>query len=154
MAVTFPLMMGAHKKTTQPLVPLTTTATLEGIGVLLVDDDELIRVSLQRLLESRCATVRAVGSASEAIAAFREEKPDVIVSDIGMPEENGHSLIRRLRALELPGAARVPAVALTGHRRAEDRREAIRAGFQIHVSKPVDPEELVTIIATFAGRIC
>jgi CheY-like chemotaxis protein len=146
-------MMGDHKKTTGPLIPLTTTATLENVRVLLVEDDTLVRASIQRILEGRRAVVDAVASAREAVAAFEAEKPDVIVSDIGMPEESGHTLMRRLRALESPGTPRIPAVALTGHRRAEDRLEAVRAGFQIHVSKPVDPDELLTIIATFAGRI-
>lgn len=153
MAVTFIPKMSDRKKTTQPLIPLTTTATLEGIRILLVDDDERVRISLQRVLEGRRATVSVAGSASEAVKSFCAEKPDIIVSDIGMPEENGHTLMRRLRSLEAPGDRRIPAVALTGHRQTEDRREAMQAGFQIHVSKPVDPEELVTIVATFAGRI-
>lgn len=147
------LAMSVSKKTTQSLIPLTTTATLEGIRILLVDDDEVVRASLQRVLEGRHATVHSAASASEAVAAFRAEKPDIIVSDIGMPEEDGHTLMRRLRALESAGDRRIPAVALTGHRQTEDRREAMQAGYQIHVSKPVDPEELVTIVATFAGRI-
>ncbi len=145
-------MEGDKPPRSGPLVPLTTTASLEGIRVLLVEDDEMVRIGLQRILEGRKATVRAVGSAIEAIAAFSAERPDVIVSDIGLPEESGHSLIRRLRAVETTGAPRVPAVALTGHRRTEDRLAAIQAGFQIHVSKPVDPEEFLTIVATFAGR--
>ncbi len=134
------------------LLPLKTTASLEGVRVLLVEDDPTLRDVLRVVLEMRKATVQAVGSASEAIAAFSVEKPDVIVSDIGLPEESGHSLIRKLRALESPGFPRIPAVALTGFDQTKDRLAAIGAGFQIHVSKPVAPDELVTIVATFAGR--
>ncbi len=146
--------MGASdSKRTGALVPLTTDATLEGIRVLVVDDDADVRGFLRAVLEDRKATVEVASSVAEAVAAFTAKKPDVIVSDIGMPEESGHSLIRRLRALEIRGVPRVPAIALTGHNRAEDRLDAIRAGFQIHVSKPVESEEFLTIVATFAGRL-
>lgn len=146
------MQMSLDKNRSRPLVPLTTTASLEGIRVLIVEDDTLVRRSLQRVLEGRNATVQAVGSASEALEAFDAQLPDIIVSDIGMPEESGHTLMRRLRALE-PAGSRIPAIALTGHLATEDRLEAMRAGFQIHVSKPVDPEEFLTIVATLAGRI-
>jgi CheY-like chemotaxis protein len=136
----------------ETLVPLTSNVSLEGVYILLVDDDPNVRAALTRVLEERKAIVQPASSAAEAIAAFKNRKPDLIVSDIGMPEEDGHVLIRKLRELEAASGGRVPAVALTGHGRTEDRFAAMRAGFQIHVSKPVATDEFLTIVATLAGR--
>jgi CheY-like chemotaxis protein len=79
-------------------------------------------------------------------------RPDVLVSDIGMPNEDGYTLIRQLRALSADQGGEVPAIALTAYARAEDRMRSIRAGFQMHVPKPVEPAELITMIASLAGR--
>ncbi len=83
---------------------------------------------------------------------LQAERPDVLVSDIGMPNEDGYTLIRRVRALGAERGGNVPAVALTAYARAEDRMRAIRAGFQMHVPKPVEPAELITMVASLAGR--
>jgi CheY-like chemotaxis protein len=93
-----------------------------------------------------------VSSAAEAMATVHDTSPpSVIISDIGMPEQDGYDLIKQMRAL--PGdAGRVPAVALTALARAEDRKRALSAGYQRHVSKPVDPAELVAVVASVAGR--
>jgi signal transduction histidine kinase/ActR/RegA family two-component response regulator len=125
---------------------------LGGLRILVVDDEVDARILARRVLEERGAEVLAVSSAAEALAALdADHEVSVMVSDIGMPEQDGYDLIRQMRAL--PGSAgRVPAVALTALARSEDRRRALLAGYQTHVSKPVDPAELVAVIASLAGR--
>jgi signal transduction histidine kinase/ActR/RegA family two-component response regulator len=121
--------------------------TLRGLRVLVVDDEPDARALTRRVLEERGAHVVTVGSALEALAVVGSDvAPSVVVSDIGMPDQDGYDLIRKMRAL--PGlAGRIPAVALTALARTEDRQRALLAGYQTHVSKPVDPEELVAVIA-------
>ena len=126
--------------------------SLAGVKVLVVDDEPDARALVRRLLEGRQATVRTAGSAAEALAQIAAERPDVLVSDIGMPREDGYSLIRRVRALAVEAGGAVPAVALTAYARAEDRMKAVLAGFQMHVAKPVEPAELLTMVASLAGR--
>ncbi len=92
------------------------------------------------------------GSVAEALASIRDERFDVLVSDIGMPEEDGYALIRRVRALTAERGGAIPAVALTAYARSEDRMKAVMAGFQMHVTKPVEPAELLTMVASLAGR--
>ena len=89
-------------------------------------------------------------SAAEGLARVIADKPDVIVSDIGMPGEDGYAFIRRVRALPPEQGGRTPAAALTAYARAEDRRQAMKAGFEMHIPKPVEPSELLTIVATLA----
>jgi CheY-like chemotaxis protein len=125
---------------------------LRGVNVLLVEDDATARELATRVLADSGATIDARASAADAIEAFRLRRPDVIVSDIGMPDEDGYSLIQRIRTLSPPGDAAVPAVALTALARAEDRQRAIKAGFQVHVSKPFDPRELSDTIAKLVRR--
>lgn len=126
--------------------------SLAGVKVLVVDDEPDARMLVQRLLEDRRATVRTAASAAEAMARIAAERPDVLVSDIGMPGEDGFSLIRRVRALTAAEGGALPAVALTAYARAEDRVKAVLAGFQMHVAKPVEPAELLTMVASLAGR--
>jgi signal transduction histidine kinase/ActR/RegA family two-component response regulator len=128
------------------------TPELSGLRILVVDDEDDARTLARRVLEERGAHVITVSSAAEAMASVGENNlPSVLVSDIGMPEQDGYDLIKQMRAL--PGdAGRVPAVALTALARAEDRKRALSAGYQQHVSKPVDPAELVAVIASLAGR--
>jgi CheY-like chemotaxis protein len=97
--------------------------------------------------------VTSAGSADEAVAAFERARPDIIVSDIAMPGQDGYSLIRRIRALGPEGGGRTPAVALTGRVTADDRTRALAAGFQAHVAKPIDTAELLEAVAALAGRI-
>ena len=120
--------------------------------MLVVDDEEDARALVQRLLVARGATVRTAGSAAEALESIQVERPHVLVSDIGMPNEDGYALIRRVRALEAGRGDALPAVALTAYARAEDRMKAVLAGFQMHVAKPVEPAELLTMVASLAGR--
>ncbi len=125
---------------------------LAGVRVLVVDDEADARSLVKRLLEDRQASVRTAGSATEAMDLIRSERPDVLVSDIGMPEEDGYSLIRRVRALGPEHGGSIPALALTAYARSEDRLKTIMAGFQIHVAKPVDTVELLALVASLAGR--
>jgi signal transduction histidine kinase/ActR/RegA family two-component response regulator len=127
-------------------------SSLAGLRVLVVDDEADARTLARRVLEESGAEVLTVSSAAEALAAIdASDQISVVVSDIGMPEHDGYELITRIRAL--PGSAgRVPAVALTALARDEDRKRALLTGYQVHISKPVDPAELVMVIATVAGR--
>lgn len=125
---------------------------LAGLRVLVVDDEPDACQLLSTVLKQHEAQVIAVSSASEALVALQKFQPDVLVSDIGMPQEDGYSLIRKIRALPGEKGGRTPAVALTAYARAEDRIKALNAGFQLHVAKPVNPTELAAVVANLAGR--
>lgn len=127
-------------------------ADISGVRVLVVDDEPDALGVMQRLLESCDASVSVAGSADEALSKLRQERPDVLVSDIGMPGEDGFGLIRRVRQLAAEEGRDTPAVALTAYARAEDRVQAILAGFQHHVAKPVQPAELIAMVASIARR--
>jgi PAS domain S-box-containing protein len=121
---------------------------LAGKRIMIVDDEPDVQQLLTTVLEGCGALVVAFGSAAAAAAVLKEFRPDVLVSDIGMPGKNGYDLIKDIRALETPDGGRVPAIALTAYARAEDRLKALSAGFDIHVAKPVDPLELSEVIST------
>jgi signal transduction histidine kinase/ActR/RegA family two-component response regulator len=123
-----------------------------GVKVLVVDDEPDTRAVVARMLEGLGASVRTAGSAHEAMAKLQSEIPNVLVSDIGMPDEDGYSLMRRIRLLDADRGGNVPAIALTAYARAEDRMKAVLAGFQMHLVKPVEGAELVTMVASLAGR--
>lgn len=126
---------------------------LAGLKVLVVDD-EPDTCELIRSLLSRCgAEVIAANSAEEAFRLFKLEHPDVMVSDIGMPREDGYELMRKVRSLPKAGGGDVPAVALTAYARADDRLRALRAGYQMHVAKPIELAELVAIVASLGNRL-
>lgn len=127
-------------------------ALLAGLQVLVVDDDADTKVFLTVALQECGAQVIAVSSAPEAIAAIKEYQPDVLVSDIGMPGEDGYSLIRKVRALSNEEGGKIPAVALTAYARPEDQTRSLGAGFQIHLPKPIEPTELVGAVGKLAGR--
>jgi CheY-like chemotaxis protein len=120
---------------------------LRGAQVLLVDDDPDALDMLSLPLTDAGATVRTAASAAEALALLRWTRPDVLVSDLAMPDEDGYSLIRTLRASEHESDREIPAVALTAYVRLQDRARAIAAGFNVFVEKPVDPGELISVIA-------
>jgi PAS domain S-box-containing protein len=126
---------------------------LDGLNILSVDDELQARDLIATLLRKYGAAVTPVSSSAEAMEALTNErmKFDLIVSDIGMPEENGYTLIRRIRNLPDP-IGKIPAVALTAFGRSEDRISALEAGFQMHVPKPVEPTELMIVIASLTGR--
>ena len=123
---------------------------ITGISVLVVDDEPDSRALVKRLMEDCHARVTSAASAPEAFELLQHIRPDVLVSDIGMPNEDGYSLIRRVRGLHADAGGRTPAIALTAYARGEDRVTAMRAGFQHHMSKPVDPSELIAVIASLA----
>jgi len=127
----------------------TVEADLSGIHLLVVDDDPDSGATIRRILERRGAVVRAASSMKEALALFAEAAPDVLLSDIGMPGHDGYELIQQVRAL--PSGRSVPAVALTALARSEDRTRALRAGFQMHVAKPVDAAELIAVVRNLAN---
>lgn len=126
---------------------------LDSVRVLLVDDEQDSRDLLNLVLNLRGALVTTAISAAEALELIKQERFDVIISDIGMPEENGFSLIKKIRGLPDEQGGAVPAIALTAYARAEDRVQALRSGFQMHVAKPVEPDELVVAVANLAGRM-
>jgi len=126
--------------------------SLEGLRVLVVDDEADARESLTAVLEQCGAVVTAVASAREALGALAHQRPDILVSDIGMPEEDGYALIEKVRVLDARHGGRIPAVALTAYAAPEDRQRALDAGYELHVPKPVTPEELVTAVANLSGR--
>jgi len=128
-------------------------AEIAGVSILVVDDEPDARALIQRFLEDCDAKVTTAASAAEAIKLVPELRPDVLVSDIGMPVEDGYSLMRKVRALDPQHGGDTPAVALTAYARAEDRVNAVRAGFQHHVAKPVNPIELVAMIASLTKRV-
>lgn len=128
------------------------SSVLDGVRVLVVDDEADTRDYLTTLLKQSQADVLAVASVPAALEAVEHWKPDVLVSDIGMPEEDGYSLLQKLRSLAPEKGGKIPAAALTAYARAEDRRRAIQAGFQLHLPKPVDPSELITVVASLVGR--
>ncbi len=124
---------------------------LDGLRLLVVDDEADARRLLTKVLEQAGATVTAAGSAAEAMQLVPKVNPQVLVSDVGMPGEDGFDLMRQVRKAGYT-ARDLPAVALTAFVHEEDRRQALLAGFQVHVPKPVDPHDLTVVIASLAGR--
>lgn len=125
--------------------------SLSGIHILIVDDDKDTRELLAQIIEGYEAKVTTTASASEALSVLVQLEPDILLSDIAMPQEDGYSLIRKIRSQ--PGdIQRIPAIALTAFAREEDRKQALEAGFQQHLVKPVNPTELVTAVCRLGGR--
>lgn len=127
-------------------------SVLSGLKVLVVDDEPDARDLLEHVLAECEAQVLTASNAEDAVAIIEREKPNVLVSDIGMPNVDGFELLRKVRALGIARGGSLPAIALTAFARSEDRARALRAGFQVHVSKPVEPAELVATVASVAGR--
>ena len=130
--------------------------TLEGLRILVVEDEADALELLSTILEKYGADVIAVASVKEALTIIEtasDRSLDVLVSDIGMPDEDGYSLIRKLRQLEAQRGGRLPAIALTAYARNDDRQQALLTGFQMHLTKPVDAAELVAVVASLTGRI-
>jgi CheY-like chemotaxis protein/anti-sigma regulatory factor (Ser/Thr protein kinase) len=126
--------------------PSSPSRLLTGIDVLVVDDQDDARDLLKTLIESYGAKVTTVGSAADAMRVVDRAVPDVIVSDIGMPVEDGFSLMRRIRARPGRAGGEVPAIALTAYASAADRDAALAAGYQAHVAKPFEPADVVRLI--------
>jgi CheY-like chemotaxis protein len=124
---------------------------LTGLRVVVVEDDEDARELLVGMLIECGAQVDEAASADEAIALVQRVCPDVLVSDIGLPDHDGYYLIRKVRALPPAEGGRVPAIALTGYADLADSRAALRAGYQVHVAKPIDIGLLTQAVANVAG---
>jgi CheY-like chemotaxis protein len=127
--------------------------SLQGLRVLVVDDEADTRDMMCAVLEHCRIDVVTARSTSEAMEAIAQFRPDVLISDLGMPEEDGFALIAQVRALPAERGGQIPAAALTAYVRAEDRMKVLRSGFQLHVPKPFEPAELVTVVANLAGRV-
>jgi PAS domain S-box-containing protein len=154
--VKLPLLEGAEEieKTEETVsVEEKSTTSLTGLRVLVVDDDADARQWISTVLNESGAEVITVGSVSEALEALEQQKPNVLVSDIGMPGEDGYALIRKIRELEPEMGGRIPAVALTAYARAEDYQKAIAEGFQLHVAKPIRAVELIAVVAGLAKMV-
>jgi CheY-like chemotaxis protein len=126
--------------------------SLAGITVLAVDDEPDARGLIKRVLEDCGARVFVADSARAGLEILQREKPNILISDIGMPNEDGYTLIRLVRALDPEHGGRTPAAALSAFARPEDRTRALRAGYQMHLSKPVEPTELTAVVASLALR--
>jgi CheY-like chemotaxis protein len=158
--VTFPLAPHVAGEEVAPVVPPAVPTSgpvagrrpLAGVRILVVDDDTDFLESVQVALENRGAAVTCASSAEEALAVVSRQAPHVLVSDLGMPDEDGYSLIRRLRERAPAEGGSVPAIALTAYVADHDRERSLAAGFQMHLGKPVDPAVLVSAIAEQAGR--
>ncbi len=125
---------------------------LAGVHVLVVDDDPGAREVIARILQGLGARVTLAGSGPAALTLLFERRPHVLVADLGMPEMDGYALIEQIRALDPHLGGRVPAVAVTAYASAQDRLRALHAGYQNHIAKPVEPEELAAVITSLAGR--
>lgn len=139
--------VSAHGKTD---VAVDSVPTLSDIQILLIDDDKDTLQMLSVMLEETQAKVQTASSVAEAFSVLQWYRPDVVVSDLAMPGEDGYSLISKLRALEAGSGKETPAVALTSYVRVEDRARALSAGFNMFVPKPVEPNELINAIATLS----
>src|SRR5262245_24222135 len=141
-------------------IPLPGDAPLAGVRALVVDDQEEARVTLSNFLSGCGAVITTVSSGAEALEVLSDPpdgaRPDVLVCDIAMPDEDGYATLRRVRALEhergMAPSQQIPAIALTAMTKSEDRLRALDAGFKMHVAKPVEPAELVVVIASVVGQ--
>ncbi|MFL9458983.1 ATP-binding protein [Tolypothrix bouteillei VB521301_2] len=139
-------MMPHQRATNQDTQPSESSLNLNGIRILVVDDDDSTREFIAFLLEMHHANVIAVASAREAIASFTQFKPDVLLSDIGMPDVDGYMLMRQIRALPHQQGGQIPAIALTAYAAEIDYQQAMAAGFQKHLPKPVEPDKLIEVL--------
>jgi CheY-like chemotaxis protein len=135
-----------------PPAPFPAVSSLADLRVLIVDDDLDTLDVVRELLEQAGASVSVAASVDEALEALRSSPPDVLVSDIGMPGQDGYELIRRVRRLAPEHGGRVPAAALTAFTQSDHRQQALAAGYQLYLAKPIEPAELTAAVAKLAGR--
>ena len=150
--IRLPLVEAAVSATNVNQQPAHAPQLLSGLNVLLVDDDSDTLKLMETALKRRQANVTAVSSAGEAIQAISQRRPDVLVSDIAMPDEDGYGLIKKVRLLENGESQGIPAVAITAYAKDEDRERALSAGFLIYLAKPVELTELISVVARAAKR--
>src|SRR5215210_1790433 len=143
---------GAAERPARPGdAPEAACESLRGVRILVVDDQDDARVLLDRVFVECGARVETAASAAEALEAVRRFRPDVLVSDLGMPGEDGYELIRKLRALPPDQGGNLPSAAVSALARPEDQRRALQAGYQVHIAKPVEPPELISAVAKLIG---
>jgi PAS domain S-box-containing protein len=133
-------------------VPPESATELTDLQILIVDDEEDGRTLVKTVLEQCGALVTSVSSVRAALTALQDRRFDILLSDIGMPSEDGYSLIRKVRSLPVDQNGKIPAVALTAYGSLEDRRHALTSGFQMHVAKPIEPVQLIKVVAGLTGR--
>lgn len=126
---------------------------LGGLRILVVEDDPDARELVAAILEDAGAVVQSAESAAAGFAALQAFRPQLLVSDIGMPDEDGYSLIRRVRALGVAGGGGIPSIALTAYTQAQDRAKALDAGFNLHMGKPIKPTDLVAAVKTLSSTL-
>jgi PAS domain S-box-containing protein len=137
-----------HRSTSAETLDLAASGALLGVRLVVVDDEPGTRELMRALLERCGALVDVAASAAEGLTLLRRVRPDLLLSDVGMPGEDGYEFIRKVRALPAEEGGRTPAVAVTAHGRTEDRTRALLSGFRAHVSKPIEPAELVAVLAS------
>jgi CheY-like chemotaxis protein len=125
---------------------------LKGVSILVVEDDADTRELLRILLQGDGGSVTATASVQEALAAYDQSPPHVIVADIGMPEYNGYTLIGRVRARDREHGRVTPAIALTAYATSSDRDTVLSSGFQVHMAKPFEPDKLISVISGLAAK--
>jgi signal transduction histidine kinase/ActR/RegA family two-component response regulator len=145
--------LGERRTAAAAASPMPRLPRLDELRILVVDDSADGRALTSLVLTQAGASVNAVASVQEALQALDVERPDVVVSDIGLPDQDGYALIRQIRQHEAEHGGFLPAVALTGYARAEDRARILAAGFQAHVRKPVEPVELTAAIANMTHHL-
>jgi signal transduction histidine kinase/ActR/RegA family two-component response regulator len=143
-------MRGDRRTAAASASPMPRLPRLDALRIVVVDDDADGRTLTSLVLSQAGATVRVAASAAEALRMVEAEEPDILVSDIGLPDDDGYALVRQIRQREAKYGGFLPVIALTGYARAEDRHRIIAAGFQAHVTKPVDPAELTAAVAAVA----
>lgn len=153
LAAVRPRQYAEHPAAEAPVGSPVFQVTLRGLKILLVDDEADARELVKQLLDDCHAEVHTAASAIEALAVLQQVRPDLLLSDIGMPERDGYQLIRDVRRLTPECGGRTPAIALTAFARSDDRTRAMLAGYQVHMAKPIEPYELLATVASLAGRM-
>ena len=134
----------------EPALRTTNSASLNGLRVLVVDDEPDARELMKTALERRGIEVTTAIDTNEALETLKRERPDVIISDIGMPGLDGYTLIRRVRQLTEEEGGRTPAAAVSAYVGEESRQQALEAGYELYVTKPLDPDELINVVQRLA----
>ena len=133
-------------------VIITCPDEIKNLRILLVDDEPDTRTMLEYIFTSCGAQTKSAASTAEALEILETNELDILISDIGMPERDGYELIKKIRELAPEKGGRIPAVALTAYARVQDRLRILSSGFQMHVTKPIEPAELLTVVASLASR--
>jgi CheY-like chemotaxis protein len=144
-----PAVIPAHIEAANLQLAHVDEPSISGVRILVVDDDADARELLALTLGSRGAVIQTASSAAEALECIHRQRPDIMVADIGMPHEDGYMLVQKLRAIEERSDKRVPAIALTAYASVADRDQALAAGYDLHLAKPVGPADLTRALAKF-----